>query len=264
VVKRPVVARAALDRALDEKEDLLLVYQPIHDARTGAIRAVEALMRQRRRSGELREASIISEAAERSHGGEIFMLDHVLIRKAYRDAAKWQARHPGIRLHVNLSPRELQEGEVVKRLTALLTSCGVDLHRVSLEITETVFIPKPEKTMAALEELKSLGIGLWLDDFGSGHSSLEHLQHFPLDGLKLPGSFVKPLPSDARCAAIVRHVIALAHDLDLDVVAEEVEREDQLEFLRELDCDSIQGFLYSKPMTAGKLHSTLAGGPSGQ
>lgn len=264
MVKRPVVARAALDRALDEREDLLLVYQPIHDAHNGAISAVEALMRQRRRSGELREASIISEAAERSYGSELFMLDHVLIRKAYRDAAKWQQHHPAIRLHINLSPREFQEGDVVERLTSLLTSSGVDLRRVSLEITETRFIPSPEKTVSALEKLKDLGISLWLDDFGSGHSSLEHLQHFPLDGLKLPGAFVKALPGDARCAAIVRHVIALAHDLDLDVIAEEVERKDQLDFLRELDCDFIQGFLFSRPMTAARLQGSLTGGPSGQ
>lgn len=263
-MKRPVVARAALDRALDQRDQLLLVYQPIHDARSGEIRAVEALLRQRRQSGEIREASIISEAAESSAGGELFTLDHILVRKAYEDAAQWQLDHPDIRLHINLSPRELQEGDVVRRVTSLVSSCGIDVHRLSLEITETTFIPSPETQIAALEELKSLGADLWLDDFGSGHSSLEHLQHFPLDGLKLPGTFVRPLPADARCAAIVRHVIGLAHDLDLDVVAEEVEREDQLEFLRDLDCDLIQGFLFSRPMTASRLQATLAGISSGQ
>jgi EAL domain-containing protein (putative c-di-GMP-specific phosphodiesterase class I) len=258
------VAQAALDRALDEQEQLLLVYQPIHDARSGAIRSVEALLRQRRQTGEIREASIINEAAEESAGHERFTLDHLLIRKAYREAAQWQAAHPEVRLNVNLSPRELQEGNVLARLTTLVTSCGIDVHRVNLEITETSEIENPEETMDVLRALKTLGVGLWLDDFGTGHSSLEHIQHFPLDGLKLPGAFVKPLPGDPRCAAIVRHVVGLAHELGLAVVAEEVENRQQLDFLLALDCEYIQGFLFSKPMTPAQLQATLAGVSSGE
>lgn len=252
------VAEAALDRALDEQEQLLLVYQPIHDARSGAIRAVEALLRQRRQTGEIREASIINEAAEESSRHKLFTLDHLLIRKAYRDAAQWQTTHPEVRLNVNLSPRELQEGNVLERLTALVTSCGVDVHKVNLEITEVSEIGDPEATRGVLRALKKLGVQLWLDDFGTGHSSLEHIQYFPLDGIKLGGAFVKPLPDDPRCAAIVRHVIALAHELGLAVVAEEVERKEQLDFLLALDCELIQGFLFSKPMPPEELQATLA------
>lgn len=255
-------AQAALDRALDDQEHLLLVYQPIHDARSGAIRSVEALLRQRRQSGEIREAAIIREAAEESDGPELFMLDHVLVRRACGDAAHWQKSFPGVRLNVNLSPREFQEGNVIDRLTALVTSSGIDVSKVNLEITETSSIEDPEAMLEVLHAMKGLGASLWLDDFGTGHSSLEHVQYFPLDGLKLPGSFVRPLPHDARCAAIVRHVIGLAHDLGLDVVAEEVEKEEQLEFLLELDCDFIQGFFFSKPMTIDALQRALAAVPS--
>lgn len=250
-------AQAALERALrpsDGDPELLLVYQPIHDARSGAIWAAEALLRQRRESGEIREASIITEAAEESPGPELFMLDSMLIRRAYTDAAQWK----GVRLNVNLSPREFQEGNVLPRLTELVTSCGIDTHRVNLEITETSYIEQPEETMEVLLALKELGLELWLDDFGTGHSSLTHLQHFPVDGIKLPGAFVRPLPQDERCAAITRALIALAHDLGLRVTAEEVEQQAQLDFLLEHGVEYIQGFLFSKPMTAERFAEELS------
>lgn len=239
-------AEAALARAIDEDERLTLVYQPIHDADSGAIRAAEALLRQRRRDGELREAAIITEAAEESCGPELFVLDSLLVKRAYTEAAGWK----GVPLHINLSPREFQEGNVIERLTTLVTSCGADPRNVRLEITETSYIERPEETMDVLLALRKLGVGLWLDDFGTGHSSLTHLQHFPVDGIKLPGAFVRPLPGDARCAAIVRALLSLARELQVDVIAEEVETREQLAFLRDLGCTLIQGFLFSRPMEA--------------
>ena len=246
-------AQAALDRAIDPDGRLTMVYQAIHEAHTGAIWGAEALLRQRRSSGELREASIITEAAEESAGPELFALDSMLVRRAYSDAARWD----GVRLHVNLSPREFQEGNVLERLSSLVTSCGIDTRKVHLEITETSYIDQPEETMDVLMALKKLGVGLWLDDFGTGHSSLTHLQHFPVDGIKLPGAFVRPLPEDQRCAAIVRSLMSLAQELDLEVIAEEVETRDQLDFLRDLGCGLIQGFLFSKPMTAEAFAETV-------
>jgi len=238
-----------LARAIDGDADLTLVYQAIHDANSGAVWGAEALLRQRRRDGRLREASIITEAAEESRGPELFQLDSILVKQAYTAAAGWD----GIRLHVNLSPREFQEGNVLDRLTSLVTSCGVDTSKVHLEITETSYIEQPEETMEVLMAIKKLGVGLWLDDFGTGHSSLTHLQHFPVDGIKLPGAFVRPLPDDARCAAIVRSLMSLARELELQVIAEEVETREQLELLRGLGCPLIQGFLFSKPMPAGEF-----------
>lgn len=257
------VAKAALERALDGRDDLVLLYQPIHDARTGAIYAAEALLRQRRESGELREASIIHEAAEESCGDELFMLDHILVRKAYTDAGGWQGAHPDVRLNVNLSPREFQEGNVIDRVASLVTSCGVDTRHINIEITETAYIEHPAETMHVLQELKKLGINLWLDDFGTGHSALVHLQCFPVDGIKLPGAFVKPLPDDRRSAAIVAALISLAHDMDMHVIAEEVERREQLDFLVGHGCEYIQGFLFSRPMSADQLRALLDGS-SGQ
>ncbi|MGN6182824.1 MAG: EAL domain-containing protein [Thermoanaerobaculia bacterium] len=248
-------AKAALDRALDEREQLTLVYQPIHHARTGAIYAAEALLRQRRQTGELREAAIIHEAAEESGGPELFMLDSLLVKQAYTDAAQWPR---DIRLNVNLSPREFQEGNVLDRLTSLITACGTDVARVNLEITETSYIEHPDETMDVLVAIKRLGVSLWLDDFGTGHSSLTHFQKFPIDGIKISGAFVRPLPEDRRCRAIVKMLTELAHEVNVPVVAEEVERNEQLEFLLDLGVDLIQGFLFSKPVPAEDVQATFA------
>jgi EAL domain-containing protein (putative c-di-GMP-specific phosphodiesterase class I) len=255
------VGQAALDRALEEREQLVLLYQPIHDARTGAIYSAEALLRQRRQTGELREAAIIHETAEESYGPELFVLDHILVRKAYTDAARWQSFAPDVLLNVNLSPRELQEGHVLERLTALVTSCGIDTRKVNIEITETAHIEDLEATEKVLRALKDLGVGLWLDDFGTDHSALDHLLHFPIDGIKLPGAFVQPLPSDDRCAAIARNLITLAHDLGLAVIAEEVETQDQLDFFLEHRCEYIQGFLFSRPLAVEEFERRLRSAP---
>ena len=261
----PDTAKQALDRAIDEDHQLLLLYQPIHDIRTGGIIAAEALLRQRRADGEIREASVVTEAAEESDGPELYVLDDMIVKRAYTDAATWQGQFPDVRLNVNLSPREFQEGNVIERLTTLLTSCGIDTRKVNLEITETSYIEHPKETMKVLERIDDLGLNIWLDDFGTGHSSITHLQHFKmLDGIKLPGAFMKSVPRDKRCTSIVRSLIALAHDLGLEVIAEGVEREEQLAFIRDLHCEYVQGFLLNKPMPLDAFQATLAGRSSGQ
>ncbi|HEY4641026.1 MAG TPA: EAL domain-containing protein [Thermoanaerobaculia bacterium] len=235
--------QAALDRAFDEK-NLVLVYQPIHDTVSGAIVAAEALLRQRRESGEIREAQIITSAAEEGSAPELFRLDSFVMRAACRDASRWI----DVRLNVNLSPREFQEGNLLARLPP-------NAANVDLEITETSYIESPEETMHMLSALRERGIGLWLDDFGTGHSSLEHLQHFPLDGLKIAAQFMDI--SDKRCRAITKSIIALAHELGLRVIAEGVEHREQLEFLRGEGCDAVQGFLLSRPMELGQLLDSI-------
>ena len=226
--------QAALDRAFEEK-NLVLVYQPIHDTESGTIIAAEALLRQRRESGEIREAAIITAAAE--EGPELFRLDSWVMREACRDAAQWR----NVRLNVNLSPREFQEGDLVARIPP-------HFRNVNLEITETSYIDSPEETMHVLGALRERGFALWLDDFGTGHSSLEHLHHFPLDGVKIASQFIAECTTDRRCRAITKSIIALAHELGLQVIAEGVEHREQLEFLRDEGCEAVQGFLFSRPM----------------
>ena len=245
-------AREGLERALDEKQ-FVVFYQPIHAIDSGAIVAAEALLRARRPStGEIRGTQPLTEAAE--EGYEIFRIDSWMMRTACRDASRWPA---DIALHVNLSPREFEEGDVVGRL-AKLEDC-----RLTLEITETSYIDRPKETMYVLEELRARGVPLWLDDFGTGHSSITHLLHFPLNGLKVPATFVKHMTTDERSRVITQHLIALAHALKLTVIAEGVEHEDQLAMLRDFGCDRIQGFLFSRPMAAEELRRTLGERASG-
>ncbi len=247
---------AGVKRALDG-DQLVLFYQPIHDLLTRAVVSAEALLRAHRGDGEIRSGVPIATGAEK--GSDLFRLDSWTIHQAYSDAARWQS-HGSERVHVNvnLSPREFETNSLTDRLRKLVTGCGIDTSTINLEITETVYIDHPKESISVLEELKDLGVQLWLDDFGSGHSSISHLLHFPLDGLKLPGSFIKPLMSDQRARAITRSIIELAHELGLKVVAEEVEDEQQLAFLREAKCDFIQGFLFSKPMPVAEFEQLLA------
>ena len=225
-------------------DNLLLVYQAIHDVNTREIVSAEALLRQRRADGAIREASAITEAVEEAPSADLFLFDSWAMRTAFADAAQWP---DAVHLNVNLSPREFEEGNIVARLEKLIGGCGIDPHRVNLEITETSYIERPEETMEVLEAVRKLGLTLWLDDFGTGHSSMTHLQHFPVEGMKIGGAFIKGILDDDRCAAIVKSLIGLGHDLGLKVTAEEVESEEQLAFLRDAGIDYIQGFLFSKP-----------------
>jgi len=169
---------------------------------------------------------------------------------------QWQQKFD-VRLNMNLSPREFQEGNVAPRLKKLVSGCGIDTRRINIEITEVSQIEDPEETMHILRELKELGMQLWLDDFGTGHSTVEHLLYFPVDGLKIPSTFVAGVPHDDRSTKISRALLELAHDLGLQVIAEGVERNEQLEFLRDARCDAIQGFLFSKPMPAEEFEELL-------
>ena len=115
-----------------------------------------------------------------------------------------------------------------------------------------------------VDDMKELGVQLWLDDFGTGHSSVEHLLRFPLDGLKIPETFISKLAMDQRARSITKWMIDLAHELEMKVIAEGVEHRDQLEFLRDMRCDYIQGFLFSKPMPLEQFQAVLRSGAAGQ
>ncbi|HET7712731.1 MAG TPA: EAL domain-containing protein [Thermoanaerobaculia bacterium] len=250
------VAQAALERAL-ENDDLLLHYQPIHDTVSSRIVAAEALLRQMRESGEVREAKVIAEAAENSPA--LFALSSRTMLTAFDDASQWYETH-GLRLHVNVSAREFVERDIVSTATAALSSSKLAPQAVVFEITETTYIERPKDVIGDMEKLRGAGFALWLDDFGTGHSSLLHLRHFPLDGLKIAAEFIARLESDRRCRAISRSLIEVAHELDLKVVAEGVERESQREILAEWDCDFIQGFLFNRPMSTERFQQLLTSG----
>lgn len=238
--------QSGVRRALNQKQ-LVLFYQPIHELDSRKIVAVEALLRARRRSGEIRTAVPIAHAAE--EGSQMFRLDSWMMQQAFGDSSSWA----GVRLNVNLSPREFEEGHLLDRLKKL-----GDVSRLNLEITETSYIEHPNKLHGITEAIRKLGAQLWLDDFGSGHSTLTHLLNLDIDGVKVPGTFVKGVAASEKSRAITRAIIELAHDLGLKVIAEGVEDEQQLAFLRDLRCDYIQGFLFSEPMAADEFTSVLS------
>jgi EAL domain-containing protein (putative c-di-GMP-specific phosphodiesterase class I) len=177
--------RAGVRRALNQKE-LVLFYQPIHETRSRKIVSAEALLRSRRPGGEIRSGVPLTITAE--EGPDLFRLDSWTMKRALHDAAMWQRMGiSGVRINVNLSAREFQEGDVSKRLKNLVTRYGAATDQINVEITETSVIDQPKRTMRAIDELRELGVQLWLDDFGTGHSSISHLLHFHLDGDHRPG-----------------------------------------------------------------------------
>lgn len=245
--------QSELRSALDD-ERLLLHYQPIHDIGSGRVVTVEALLRQRDDDGEVRGAHELTDAAEK--GPHLVALDEWMVPEAFHAAAQWQKGvAPAVRINVNLSPREFESEKesLIERLDCIVSETAIDTAHVTLEITETRYFAEPEKTVSTLDRLKKRGFQLWLDDFGSGHSTMALLQNFPVDGLKIAGGFVKPLVTDRRTRSIVTATIRLAHELGLKVVAEEIEDAEQLKILREAGCDFAQGFLFSKPMPVETL-----------
>ena len=154
---------------------------------------------------------------------------------------------------VNLSPRQFQQPNLLKTITEIIKTTRVNSDCLVLEVTESSFMKNSEAAIETLGELKKMGIKIAIDDFGTGYSSLGYLKRLPIDILKIDKSFVCDVTTDADDAALVMAIITLAHNLSLEVVAEGVETEEQLKFLRLLKCDGWQGYLYSKPVTAAAV-----------
>ena len=204
------------------EDRLVLLYQPIVSARDSRVERVEALLRWRKPKKERETLTDLIWAAERSP--VIFKLENWILDQSLRAAAGWRkAGLTGVRVNVNLSAREFPRADLVARVTRRLKAAGVDPGNVGLEITETSSMRRFDEVAEQIDRLIDKGIELWLDDFGTGHSSLEWLSHLPLHGVKIAGTFVERLRDEKRCQAIVTRVIALAHDLGLKVIAEGVE-----------------------------------------
>jgi EAL domain-containing protein (putative c-di-GMP-specific phosphodiesterase class I) len=159
---------------------------------------------------------------------------------------------------VNIANRQLREPDFVSDVQEILDETGLDPSRLELEVTETSVMKNDQKTLEALQELRKIGVRLAVDDFGTGHSVLTYLRDFPLNTLKIDRSFINGVATEGKDAAITSAVIAMAHRLDLRVVAEGVETEDQLSFLTQHDCDECQGFLFSRPVPASEIGEILA------
>ena len=172
-----------------------------------------------------------------------------VMRTACTQAKGWSAGgHPPIRLAVNLSDSQFHDSNLTKTVACVLADTKFPPELLDLELTETIVIRNPERSVEMLRSLRAIGVQLSLDDFGTGFSSLRHLQEYPVDTLKIDQSFIRHIPANQRDASITRTIIMLAHNLGLRVLAEGVETQDQLDFLRENGCEEIPGFLLSRPL----------------
>jgi len=244
-----------LRRAL-ERHEFVLHYQPQVDLPSGAVAGVEALLRwQPPGTAAIPPDQFIPIAEET---GLIVEIGAWVLRTACEQLVAWRAAGlPIATVAVNLSARQFHQQHLVQLVRQVLAETGCDAANLELEITESVVMADPAAATRTLEELSAMGIRLSIDDFGTGHSSLSYLKRFPIHALKIDRSFVRDLSTDADDAAIVRAVIALAHSMQLKVIAEGVETADQLHFLREHGCDQLQGFFYSPPVSAERIKARL-------
>jgi EAL domain-containing protein (putative c-di-GMP-specific phosphodiesterase class I) len=242
-------------RSAVERNELTLHYQP--QARiTGKIIGFEALARWRHpQRGIVPPATFIPLAEE---SGLIVAMGEWIMREACRQAASWP--NP-LQVAINLSPVQFRHGDLPGLVHSVLLETGLSPARLELEITESVLIGDFSRAVSILRRLKTLGVRIAMDDFGSGYSSLSYLQSFPFDKIKIDQAFISNLGRNPQSATIIRAVIGLARGLELPVLAEGVETNDQLAFLLKESCDEIQGFLVGRPLPI-EDYAALTGQPT--
>ncbi|MGV2291056.1 EAL domain-containing protein [Trinickia sp. YCB016] len=247
-----------LRRALRDNE-FLLHYQPQVDIATGKIVGMEALVRWLDPEVGLVPPSAFIPVAEES--GLIGPLSEWVLREACQQNKAWQdAGLPPARVSVNLSARQFQQRDIAKLVMSILEETGLEPQYLELELTESMIMRNAEEAVVMLNELHALGISIAIDDFGTGYSSLGYLKRFPVDRLKIDRSFVSDIGASDDDETITSAIIALAHSLELQVIAEGVETSSQLDFLRERSCHEMQGFFFSKPMPHDAIPGLLQQG----
>ncbi|MEW6501839.1 MAG: bifunctional diguanylate cyclase/phosphodiesterase [Thermodesulfobacteriota bacterium] len=256
-----VIHRLSLENRLRkavERREFLVYYQPRMAVATGRIAGMEALVRWQNAEGGLISPLDFIPLAEET--GLILPIGLQVLRQACLATREWLASHPDLRLSVNLSPRQFRQEDLLPAIRRLLDETALPPARLELEITEGAILHNEEQALAHLYELRELGVQLALDDFGTGYSSLHYLRKLPINTIKIDRSFIKGLPDDPDSVAITTSIIALAEAMDLTVVAEGIEEQPQLDFLRRLHCAEIQGYIFSPPVPAAQFATLLASG----
>ena len=239
---------AGLHRALSAGE-FVLHYQPVVDLGDGRVRKVEALVRWRHPQRGLLQPAAFLEPAETL--GMSDALDLWVVHQACEQVQRWRASgFHDLAIAVNMSARALQQPGLVPLLAGELRATGLEPGALELEITETIAMQNPAESASVLRGLHELGVRVGIDDFGTGHSSLSYLRTLAVDYLKIDQSFVHDMPMSSEASAVTAAIIALAHSLRIGVVAEGVETDEQYRMLQELQCDQVQGFLFSRPLEA--------------
>jgi diguanylate cyclase (GGDEF)-like protein len=248
LAKDTVVTVRDLRYALQENQ-FVLHYQPQVSVETGEVTGVEALVRWEHPTKGLILPTNFIPVAESS--GLIIPLGYWILREACKQYREWNLPH--LKMSVNLSAYQFKQVDLVSRIKEIIREEGMEPTKLDLEITESTSMSDISFTLHVLSELRSMGLPISIDDFGTGHSSLSYLKQFPITSLKIDRSFIEDSTKDENGAIFVSSIIDLAKRLGLNVVAEGVETEDQLNLLRELDCDNIQGYYYSPPLPSDKL-----------
>jgi diguanylate cyclase (GGDEF)-like protein len=258
-----VFDREMLDRTLEisqietdlrlaiERQEFILYYQPIVSLKTNKITAFEALLRWQHPDKGIIYPSTFIEIAEEN--GSIVPIGEWVMQTACRQLYAWKkqfATVQSLHISINLSGRQIKQFDFVDRLKQTLVDTGLNGSHLRLELTETMLFDRSEKTIDLLSKIKEHKVQLSVDDFGTGYSSLSYLHRFPIDALKIDRSFVSAINTEGRNSNIVKTIITLAHTLGIKAIAEGVETKEQLNCLRQLDCDEVQGYLFSKPIDA--------------
>ncbi|WP_421983166.1 putative bifunctional diguanylate cyclase/phosphodiesterase [Roseibium sp.] len=258
-VFHPLMQEAALERlrlaslltGKGAQAEFSLSYQPIMQASDESIAAFEALMRFRTASGATLNTMRMIEAAETS--GLIVEIGAWMFRSAFSEFSSLKGVSERVRLNVNLSPRQVQAGRIYKDIEDAAASAGLGLDRLVFEVTEGLFVNNDQVTLSVLTWLRNKGAKVVIDDFGTGYSSFSYLRKLPLDGIKIDRSFIMNMEQDPDALAVVRSIIAVAKALDLSITAEGVETAEQRKIMQELECDFLQGYLFSKPLPSSGL-----------
>lgn len=239
-----------------ERQELYLVYQPQFSMQSGLVKGVEALLRWRHPPlGEISPAEFIP-LAEKS--GIIHNIGAWVLKTACLQLREWDDQQfPCLRIAVNISARQFHSRNFLPETVHIISQSGIDPCRIELELTESVLMGNLAYAQQILHELKAFGVRISIDDFGTGFSSLSYLAHLPIDTLKIDQAFMRELEQLPKMGAIIHAIGNLAHGLDLHVIAEGVETFAQLEFLRQIHCHEVQGYLLSRPLASSQVAERL-------
>jgi diguanylate cyclase (GGDEF)-like protein len=254
---RDSVQRVMLESGLSQalrRNEIRLLYQVQHDLATERPCGLEALMRWGEGDRLVPPQTFIPIAEET---GLIRQLGRWALREACATALAWVERDPSLVLGVNVSALQLQEDGFIEHLETVLGETGFPARALELELTETALMKGEERAVRTIEGLRRTGVRLAIDDFGTGYSSLSYLSRLPIERLKIDASFVQRMTEDARDAKIAHSIVSLGHGLGLKVIAEGVEPRAQLDMLRRMECDQVQGFLFSAPSRAEEVSAAL-------
>lgn len=240
-----------------KNEEFIVYYQPLIDIRSMQVMGVEALVRWNHPTeGIIQPAKFIPVAEE---SGLILEIDEFVMRTACKQLKAWiDSDIKPITISLNLTSKEFQQANFTEILKEIIKDSGLRADFIEIEITESLIMKDIDVTLDILKDLKSIGVRISLDDFGTGYSSLNYLKRLPIDTIKIDKSFIDEITEDSKEEAIAESIIALAHKMNLSVVAEGIETQKQLEFIKEQKCDKAQGYYFSKPLPVDEIERLLS------